>query len=81
MTEIFHFPHSPIQSLGCTQGLFFFPFHLAANHPRAASADARVELHAGLFQAGLTLLPEGHHGLIAHLLGRLQFHFSILSIS
>lgn len=51
------------------------PFHLVANQPCAASADSGVELHTGLFQAGLTLLPEGHHGVIAHPLRRLQLHF------
>lgn len=51
-----------------------------ADQPRAASADAGVELHAGLFQARLTLLPEGHHGVIAHPLGRLQLRFGILGL-
>lgn len=53
------------------------PRYLMANQSRATSAHTRVELHAGLFQAGLTFLPEGHHGLIAHPLGRLQLVFRI----
>lgn len=53
------------------------PHHLVANQSRAASAHPRVELHAGLLQAGLTFLPEGRHGLIAHPLGRLQLVFRI----
>lgn len=53
------------------------PSHLAANQPRAAPADACVELHAGVLQAGLTLFPEGHHGLITHFRESLQLHFRI----
>ena len=53
------------------------PRYLMANQSRAAPAHTRVELHAGLFQAGLTFLPEGHHGLIAHPLGCLQLVFRI----
>ena len=53
------------------------PRYLMANQSRAAPAHKRVELHAGLFQAALTFLPEGHHGLIAHPLGCLQLVFRI----
>lgn len=53
------------------------PSHLAADETRAASADTGIELHAGLLQAGLTLFPEGHHGLVAHFREGLQLHFRI----
>ena len=53
------------------------PHHLVANQSRSTSAHPRVELHAGLLEAGLAFLPEGCHGLIAHPLGCLQLVFRI----
>lgn len=53
---------------------------LTANQVGAGSTDMCVELHEGLCQAGLILLPEGHHGVITQPLGCLHLHSRILGI-
>lgn len=65
---------TPAAHEGCTQVLrasCSVP-HLLAHCARATPTDARVELHAGLLQAWLALLPQGQHAVIAQPLGLLQ---------